>query len=60
MLGLAAFYGNNEAAKLLLSARADANAMDGNYGSPVHWACVWLDVMGFRDFRVEGLGMVEN
>ncbi|CAE7497256.1 ANKRD44 [Symbiodinium natans] len=39
VLGIAAFFRNNEAVKLLLSARASANALDENCGSSLHFAC---------------------
>ncbi|CAE7612727.1 ANKRD44 [Symbiodinium microadriaticum] len=39
VVAIAAFFRNNEAVEVLLSARASPNALDENFGNSLHFAC---------------------
>ena len=48
VVSLCAYFGNNEAMKVLLKARANPNKRDGRYGTPLFWANLSDNVAGTR------------
>lgn len=48
VVSLCAYFGNNEAMKILLQARADANQRDGQFGAPLFWGNLSDNAEGAR------------